>query len=265
MVDGKTADTAWLKAYNEVLKDGHVCSPRGKKIIELPQYTSKIDMLYPVVRIKERKLNYRFMAAEALWILSGRNDVAFLSSVNPHIAQFSDDGVILSGAYGKQIIPQLDYVVNKLIEDRDTRQATMTLWKPNPAPSKDIPCTIALDFKIRRHQLNCHVFMRSSDIWLGLPYDIFAFSMISFYVAACYNDEMKRLNKDYAFTIPGTLYITAASSHLYEQHWGAGEMTYSGPGEIAPKWWRGVPQNMIAELGHLKDSKKDDDARWWNR
>src|SRR3546814_5271713 len=61
---------------------------------------------------------------------------------NRHISQFSDDGVVFAGAYGPRINLQLDYVLNKLREDPDTRQAGLTIWRPNPQPSKDIPCKI---------------------------------------------------------------------------------------------------------------------------
>jgi thymidylate synthase len=256
-----SADNAWLQAYHDVLEGGDVCAPRGKTIKELPQYTVVVSMNQPVVRVKERKLNYKFMAAEALWILQGRNDVAFLSAVNPNIAQFSDDGVTLSGAYGKQIHPQMDYVVNKLLEDRDTRQAVLTLWKPNPSPSKDIPCTIAMDFKIRNDALNCHVFMRSSDLWLGLPYDIFSFSAVAYYIASRFNEQKDQEDK----VLIGGLYLTAASSHIYEPHWNMAPLTRPRLGCDAPLWEFAKPDSILADLEDLMATKPGDIRRWWEQ
>lgn len=252
-----TMDIAWRSTFLKVLAQGQVCSPRGKKIVELDHHTVQVDMNYPVLRLPDRKVNYRFMAAEALWICSGRDDVAFLDTYNPNMKNFSDDGVTLSGAYGPRINPQLSHVLQKLIDDRDTRQATLTIWSPNPPLTKDYPCTIAMDFKIRRGKLNLHVFMRSSDIWLGLPYDVFSFTMVAAKVLAQY----KSLTAQQVQL--GTLYLTAASSHLYEDHWGKSVDMVSDPGGPMPAEMTTARQLPL--LNDLKDTRKGDPLRWWEK
>ena len=124
------------------------------------------------------------MAAEAYWILSGDNTVTGIAPYSSSMAKFSDDGITLAGAYGVPFREQVEHVCEALDDDPDTHQATMTFWRPSPEPSKDIPCAVALDFKLRNGKLNLHVFMRSSDQWLGLPYDIFSFSLIAATVAS---------------------------------------------------------------------------------
>jgi len=211
----QTASSAWMYALSAVFADGHEVSPRGKKTIEMLGYTCGLNMNEPVVAVGDRQLSYKFMAAEALWILSGSNKVADIAPYNARISEFSDDGQVFFGAYGPWVVDQLEYVVNSLVKDRDTRQAVMTMWQRNPKPSKDIPCTVALTFNIRHNLLHCHAFMRSSDIWLGLPYDVFNFSMIAAKVACCYNTiviQNERISL-------GSLQVTAASSHLYESNW----------------------------------------------
>jgi thymidylate synthase len=196
------------------------------------------------------------MAAEALWILDGSDQLSELVRYNPNMAAFSDDGVTLAGAYGPRIMPQIPYVVSKLREDRDTRQAALTIWTPSPAPSKDIPCTVAMDFKVRDGKLNLHVFMRSSDIWLGLPYDVFSFSCVAYLVCSILGD-----------VTPGTLYLTAASSHLYERHWGEkiGDPPETECLSVPETYWSRGPSNLKASLKILRDSRKGDVARWWER
>jgi hypothetical protein len=172
-----------------------------------------IDMNRPVVLSPERRLSYQFMAAEALWIVSGDNQLAPLVRFAPHYARFSDDGRTLRGAYGPPFHTQLEYVIQALTLDRDTRQASLSIWRPNPEPSKDIPCTMAMNFSIRNDKLNSHVFMRSSDAWLGLPYDTFSFTLMAVMVACFYN---KWLTSACGPRVGlGKLTITAASSHLY--------------------------------------------------
>lgn len=204
-----SATEMWYHALLNVTQ-GRKVSPRGKATREVPQATYQTNMLKPAVVCPPRKLSHAFMAAEAYWILMGDDSVAGIEAYSQTIKQFSDDGIRFAGAYGPMVATQLDFVINKLKDDPDSRQAGMTIWKPNPPLSKDIPCTIALWFQVRGNLLNCHAFMRSSDAFIGLIYDTFVFSMVATYVCAKLNmgSVMQR--------VPGTLYLTAASSHLYE-------------------------------------------------
>lgn len=211
-----TADEAWRDLLRVLLTDGRPVAPRGQSTVEVLHHVSlTVDLNHPVITQPARKLNYRFMAAEALWIAQGRQDLEFLTEVNPRMADFSDDGKTLAGAYGPRIRPQVPYVVQCLLRDRDTRQAAMTIWTPTPAPSRDIPCTVAMVFSIRDNRLYQHAFMRSSDAWLGIPYDVFSFAMLGIEVACLHNQKSPQ---------PiglGHLTITCTSSHLYEQHYEA--------------------------------------------
>ena len=109
------------------------------------------------------------------------------------------------------IIRQFTYIVDELIKDIDTRQAVATIWSPNPRPSKDIPCTISAQFMVRDNKLHCFDTMRSSDVWLGWPFDVFNFTMCSAFVSLLY-----KLRTGHALPL-GNLYLTAASQHLYEK------------------------------------------------
>lgn len=250
-----TMDAEWHRTIDLIRTHGRRVAPRGMPILELDHHTVAVDMRYPVLRCADRKLNYRFMAAEALWIISGANDLASLAEHNPNMAKFSDDGVTLAGAYGPRIMSQIEYAVKKLVDDRDTRQATLTIWQPNPASSKDIPCTVAMDFKIRDEKLNLHVFMRSSDAWLGLPYDVFSFTSVAAKVLSKLN-----IRTFPAYATLGTLYLTAASSHLYEEHWDVPVAQNATPCAPMPDEFCEIPG---AILGALKNTKKGDPLRWW--
>src|SRR4029077_7523726 len=170
----------------------------------LDHRTVRVDMRYPVVRARPG-LNRRFMAAEALWIIDGRNDVEFLAQHVPKMREFSDDGQTLSGAYGPRIKGQLHYVLDTLRRDRDTRQGALTIWLPSPASSRDLPCTMSMTFQIRDDRLDAHVFMRSSEIWMGLPYDIFSFTMVAEWVRLHYNT----IQPPTPSAMTGTLFVTA--------------------------------------------------------
>jgi thymidylate synthase len=263
-----TFDAEWLSTLNEILHYGEEVSPRGSLTLEIPHHTVVVDMRYPVLICPQRKLNYRFMAAEAFWILSGDDTVAGIEPWNPNVVAFSDDGKTFYGAYGPRIMHQLPYVIDKLISDRDTRQAVITTWIQKPKQSKDIPCTVAFDFKIRDNKLYLHVFMRSSDVWLGLPYDVFNFSMLAVLVCSIVNtlggDDWKAVE-------PGLLFLTAASSHLYKQHFEMAkeclktcDLEIEVPEVPTDLYMRKDQGRSLMEyLQLLRSVKKGDPLRWW--
>lgn len=267
--------TAWLNTLHRVLTDGQQVSPRCSLTLELPQHTTVIDMRRPVLTIPTRKLAYKFMAAEAYWILSGDNTVEGIASYNANIAKFSDDGKIFFGAYGPRIKAQLDYVVKKLVEDPMSRQAGLTIWRENPPKTKDVPCTVSIFFSIREGLLNCHVFMRSNDVWLGMPYDLFNFAMLGHLVCAKINHEARSLNESNesepdTIVEPGAVYLTAASCHLYREHWDrASECLTNGASQVPLQ--AATPKNLylnewllIDWLKKLRDVAPDSSMRWWN-
>lgn len=266
----------WLRGLNKLLNDGIVTAPRGQRTTELPQVTYVIDMRAPVLTIRERKLNYRFMANEASWIIHGDNRVSSIAGTNSKIAEFSDDGETFFGAYGPKWVSQRDYVVKKLVADGSTRQAGVTLWRENPPETKDVPCTIALFFQLRNKLLNCHAFMRSSDIWLGLPYDMFNFSMLSHEVCALINTAACLPNPQHvdgtASVAPGLLYLTAASSHLYDAHRRKAEElvsstllhTVPAPANTPVELYTSTIR-LRAALVEIIAGPVDSPSRWWAR
>ena len=125
------------------------CSPSHLKIKELMNDGFIVNMDNPVITIPERKLNHNFMTGEAWWILDGRNDVKSLAKYMGKIERYSDDGIRFFGAYGPKIVDQLSYCIKTLVKDRDSRQSCLTIWRQNPPFSKDIPCTVSLQFFLR--------------------------------------------------------------------------------------------------------------------
>lgn len=252
----------WLNAINDILTNGDLVSPRGKQTKEIPQRTIEVDMRKPVLLVPDRSLSYRFMAAEAFWILSGDDRVETIAPYNSRISEFSDDGERFFGAYGPKIQAQLPYVVEKLLADQDSRQAGLTIWRECPPQTKDVPCTVAAFFAVRGGKLNVHVFMRSSDVWLGVPYDVFNFSMLGHLVCGLLNEH--RLSDN--LLSPGALFLTAASSHLYESNWGDAKLCLAATpldqSETPKPLWND-PRFLLEELKILRDTRPGDSHRWW--
>jgi len=201
------------KLWDVYNRPDFICKPRGLKITEKLNDSWIIDMDDPIITTPERKLSYSFMFGEAAWMLSGKNDVKSVSKYVDGIKRFSDNGINFYGAYGPKLITQWSYVVDTLLKDNDSRQAVINIWRENPRSSKDIPCTLSLQFFLREasDQLWLHTIatMRSNDVWLGTPYDTFNFSAISFFIAC-------HLNKLGVECKLGSLNIQAGSRHIYE-------------------------------------------------
>lgn len=258
-----TTTNTWYNMLLDAIENGDVVSPRGKKTYELPQHTMVVDMRSPIVTCKDRKLSYQFMAAEAFWILAGDNRVETIAPYNSRIAEFSDDGETFFGAYGPKVMGQIDYIINKLVQDENSRQAGLTIWRENPPDTKDVPCTVAMFFNIRNGKLNCHTFMRSSDIWLGVPYDIFNFSMVAHLVCA----RLNAFRVDMGIIEPGKLYLTAASRHLYEVNREAAgyclTVKHYGVCFKTPRKMFIDEASLMSALDNLRNDPKNPSNRWW--
>lgn len=235
----KNATLAWrrllARIFQAAIGGESAIAPRNLPTLEVLHSTVAFDMHEPAIVSTLRKPSYRFMAAEALWVMSGSDRVAQIAPYNAAMRRYSDDGETFFGAYGPRFLDQLPYVARALARDPATRQAAMTFWRPSPPETRDVPCTVALTFNLRQAndgpRLNCHAFMRSSDTWLGVPYDFFTFSMLAAYVLHRFRLEAP---PSYA-AVPrlGALYFTAVSSHLYENHEEAARAVLRAPVEYA--------------------------------
>jgi len=197
---------AWLALLRLLHDCGASSSPRGQAVRELLGVTIRVDDARRNILVHDdRALSYRFAAAEWLWIWFGRNDVESIAQYNKNIAAFSDDGLTFSGAYGPHIHGQWPRVIETLRDDRASRQAVIQIYHPPLTYTRDVPCTLTFQMLIRQDVLHGIVTMRSSDVWLGLPYDFFSFSMFCNIAAA---------QLDVAL---GSLTYHLGSSHLYDR------------------------------------------------
>lgn len=202
----------WVILLNNITKSYNISQPRGLKIQEIINNHTQVDMNYPILTVSARKLGYKFMVREAWWIMDGRNTVDTITNYSKAISTFSNDGFNFDGAYGPRVVDQLRYIVDMLEKDRDTRQAVLTIWRPNPRDSKDIPCTVAIQWIIRNNKIYCIDNMRSSDAWLGWPYDMFNFTMLTGYIMLLLRERgIDNLEL-------GEIFLNAGSQHLYEEH-----------------------------------------------
>lgn len=161
---------------------------RGRPTRELLHVVTEI----PVPRerwgiVPGRRLNPWLALSEALWLLAGRNDVAALAPYNKRIADYSDDGRTLYGAYGYRLREQIEPALARLRADPADRRVVLSIWKPEDltAQTFDPPCNDLLMFKLRRGALDMTVHCRSNDLHWGLhAVNIPQFGILQEYLAA---------------------------------------------------------------------------------
>lgn len=205
-----------------VLKEGDEVSPRGQLTKELCDVTIQLNDPSDVLLDGTNRRNYRPVigVAEALQLLAGITDAPLMNRITKTFAKFQDGGA-LHGAYGPRLRFQLPRVIERLIQDGNTRQAVVTIWDPmydgagdaelNDYAPRDLPCTVYLSFRVRNDRLTMKTHMRSNDAWLGLPYDVIMFTTLQFTVASVLGLEV------------GPYVHHADSFHLYERNFADAE------------------------------------------
>lgn len=149
----------------------------------------------PRARVSRSEMRGKIFSAlgELFWCLSGSNKVEIIEHYLPIYRTFSDDGGdTIHGAYGPRIFGQNEFaqvrnVITLLKNEkyRDSRRAVIQIFAASDLRKhyKDVPCTCTLQVVLRQGRLNLIVYMRSNDAYLGLPHDIFVFTMLQELIA----------------------------------------------------------------------------------
>lgn len=225
-----SANELYVAACHAVHSNGVTVSPRGVATTEvlgahlcLTDPRRRLIDLPPV-----RVINPAFAVAEALWILSGSDD-SWIFQYNRALTRYTDDGR-LQGAYGPRMrrwrgrIDQLDQVRRLLVRDPDSRQAVIQLFDPerDTCGHRDVPCTLGYRFFLRAGRLHMHTTMRSQDLWLGFPYDVFAATLLQELLAGWLGVDL------------GEYHHYIDSLHLYAQHVDAAASLPAAPEKSPP-------------------------------
>ena len=225
-----TIDELWTHTVRNLLVNGKELDSRNGRVKEIIGYTAVLNNVHSTFLLNgRRKLSASYACAEFLWYLNSDPSVEMICAYAPSYSRFADDGIAY-GAYGHRAFSNLqgrdksncakyrsqyELVIDHLRTNLDSRQAVVTLWEANDLTHacakdrKDLPCTLSLQFLIRGGELHLITTMRSNDAWLGLPYDVFAFTCIQQLVAGTLNVRC------------GTYTHQVGSEHLYEKNWTA--------------------------------------------
>ncbi len=202
--------------YANKIRSAHTSAPRGLLVKELIGEGFELkDPRKRILRNTGRKMSLSFAVGEFLWYLRGSNSVEIMKYYSKLYPQFSDDGITAHGAYGPRIFGDKQYktnswqaIINLLLRDPDSRQAIIPIYRAEDVglQAKDIPCTCVIQFLLRSNKLSCITYMRSNDLYLGLPYDVFSFTMLQELMALSLGADL------------GVYKHIVGSLHVYEKH-----------------------------------------------
>ena len=210
----KTANDAFHDLYWRIVRDG--VDFAGTKALFNVGFYIEAPTLNSIEDSKvKRNWSSEYAMAEWQWYLSGDRNIAKLGEIYGKVPQIwkrmADEQGNVNSNYGYQWQrghehkSQLDYVIELLKDNPETRQAAISIYdgKEHPDYKTDTPCTYAVQFTILDDKLNMSVVMRSNDLWYGFCNDQFQFSCLQALVAFELGIDI------------GTYYHFAHNLHLY--------------------------------------------------
>lgn len=217
----------FLSCVQEIVNSGYEIAPRGLPCRELLGYQLRLSNPRDrIVTTPSRNLKYRYLLAELFWYMSGDPQHEVISKYAPFWKQIAAEDGTVNSNYGYRllgyaptsIMPYNQWlnVKSLLIKDPDTRQAMMHINLPYDytRTTKDVPCTLNLQWFIRDNKLVLIVTMRSNDIILGFCNDVFQFTMLQEMMLCELRKEPRFEDLEL-----GEYVHESHSMHLYETHY----------------------------------------------
>jgi thymidylate synthase len=171
---------------------------------------------FPLVTTK--KLHTKSIIHELLWFLKGETNIAYLKENGVSIwDEWADETGELGPVYGRQwrswaapdgrTIDQIKEVVETIKTNPDSRRMIVSAWNPADLPDMALaPCHCLFQFYVADGRLSCQLYQRSADIFLGVPFNIASYALLTIMMA-----EVTRLK-------PGDFVHTLGDAHLYLNH-----------------------------------------------
>ena len=181
-------------------------------------YQLRLDLAAGFPLLTTKRLHLKSIIHELLWFLRGDTNVAYLNENGVHIwDDWADADGDLGPIYGRQWrswptaggnhIDQIADVVRRIRVDPDSRRLIVSAWNVGELPAMALPpCHLLCQFYVATGRLSCQLYQRSADIFLGVPFNIASYSLLTMMIAQVTNLK------------PGDFVHTLGDAHLYETH-----------------------------------------------
>ena len=209
----------YLSLLDHVLKNGIRKEDRtGTGTISVFGYQMRFDLREGFPLLTTKKLHLRSILHELLWFIKGSTNIGYLKQNRVSIwDEWADEDGNLGPVYGYQwrswpkpdgtTFDQLAGVVHSLRTNPDSRRHIVSAWNVGYIDQMALPpCHLLFQFYVANGELSCQMYQRSCDIFLGVPFNIASYAMLTMMVAQACNLE------------PGEFIWTGHSVHLYQNH-----------------------------------------------
>ncbi|RRQ24261.1 thymidylate synthase [Guyparkeria sp. SCN-R1] len=210
---------AYLDLMQHVLDHGVDRSDRtGTGTRSVFGYQMRFDLSKGFPALTTKKLHLRSIIHELLWFISGDTNVRYLQDNGVRIwNEWADENGDLGPVYGAQwrswptrdgdTIDQLGQVIEQIKTNPDSRRLIVTAWNPADVPEMALPpCHLLFQFYVANGRLSCQLYQRSADIFLGVPFNIASYALLTMMIAQVCDLE------------PGEFVHTLGDAHLYHNH-----------------------------------------------
>ena len=209
----------YLDLLREIRDNGVTKTDRtgvGTKSIFGHQMRFNLQDGFPILTTK--KVFLKGIIYELLWFLKGDTNIKFLTDHNVHIwDEWADENGDLGYVYGKQwrswettdgrVIDQISQVVDLIKNHPDSRRILVTAWNPAEIDKMALPpCHCLFQFYVADGKLSCQLYQRSADTFLGVPFNIASYSLLTMMLAQVCGLE------------PGEFIHTTGDTHIYLNH-----------------------------------------------
>ena len=219
----------YLDLLKKIKDSGDLKDDRtGTGTMSLFGYQMRFDLSKGFPMVTTKKLHLKSIIYELLWFLKGDTNISYLKKNGVRIwNEWADENGDLGPIYGFQWrnwnnegIDQIKGVINSLKTNPNSRRLIVTAWNPSVLPdnsksfSKNIqsgkaalpPCHAFFQFYVSNSKLSCQLYQRSADVFLGVPFNIASYSLLTIMVAQVCGLEL------------GEFVHTFGDVHIYSNH-----------------------------------------------
>ncbi len=209
----------YLQLLQHILDTGVQKEDRtGTGTISVFGHQMRFDLSEGFPLVTTKKLHLKSIIYELLWFLKGATNVAYLKEHGVRIwDEWADENGDLGPVYGKQwrswegadgkVYDQIKDAIHQIKTNPDSRRIIVNAWNVADLPQMALsPCHALFQFYVANGKLSCQLYQRSADVFLGVPFNIASYALLTMMVAQVCGLE------------PGTFIHTFGDVHLYTNH-----------------------------------------------
>lgn len=190
----------------------------GTGTLSLFGHQMRVDLAHGFPLLTTKRLHLKSIVHELIWFLRGDTNIAYLREHGVSIwDEWADESGELGPVYGAQwrswpdgaggTIDQISLVVDEIRRNPDSRRLIVSAWNPAQIPRMALPpCHVLFQFYVAEGRLSCQLYQRSADIFIGVPFNIASYALLTMMVA-----QVTGLK-------PGKFIHTFGDAHLYANH-----------------------------------------------